>query len=101
MGSAAAEGESRATKAVSQALASPLLNDNDITGANYILLNITSGDEEVSMDEIDEISKLYCSFEKSEIYRNPSLMRMQIGNVSEYYVRINLTFVDTNIKYTM
>ena len=55
MGSAAAEGESRATKAVSQALASPLLNDNDITGANYILLNITSGDEEVSMDEIDEI----------------------------------------------
>lgn len=56
MGSAAAEGENRAVKAVSQALASPLLNDNDITGANYILLNITSGDEEVSMDEIDEIT---------------------------------------------
>lgn len=57
MGSAAAEGESRAVKAVSQALASPLLNDNDITGANYILLNITSGDEEVAMDEIDEITE--------------------------------------------
>lgn len=56
MGSAAAEGENRAVKAVSQALASPLLNDNDITGANYILLNITSGQEEVSMDEIDEIT---------------------------------------------
>ena len=56
MGSAAAEGDSRAVKAVSQALASPLLNDNDITGANYILLNITSGEEEVSMDEIDEIT---------------------------------------------
>lgn len=56
MGSASAEGEGRAVKAVSQALASPLLNDNDITGANYILLNITSGDEEVSMDEIDEIT---------------------------------------------
>ena len=56
MGSAAAEGEGRSVKAVSQALASPLLNDNDITGANYILLNITSGDEEVSMDEIDEIT---------------------------------------------
>tara|TARA_R110002096_G_scaffold72174_4_gene172215 strand:- start:66547 stop:68094 length:1548 start_codon:yes stop_codon:yes gene_type:complete len=56
MGSAAAEGDGRAVKAVSQALASPLLNDNDITGANYILLNITSGDEEVSMDEIDEIT---------------------------------------------
>ncbi len=57
MGSAAAEGEGRAVKAVNQALASPLLNDNDITGANYILLNITSGDEEVSMDEIDEITE--------------------------------------------
>lgn len=56
MGSASAEGEGRAVKAVSQALASPLLNDNDITGANYILLNITSGQEEVSMDEIDEIT---------------------------------------------
>jgi len=56
MGSAQAEGEGRSVKAVSQALASPLLNDNDITGANYILLNITSGEEEVSMDEIDEIT---------------------------------------------
>lgn len=56
MGSSAAEGEGRAVKAVSQALASPLLNDNDITGANYILLNITSGQEEVTMDEIDEIT---------------------------------------------
>lgn len=57
MGSASAEGEGRATKAVSQALASPLLNDNDISGANYILLNITSGEEEVSMDEVDEITE--------------------------------------------
>lgn len=57
MGSALAEGENRATKAVSQALASPLLNDNDITGARYILLNITSGEEEVSMDEVDEITE--------------------------------------------
>ncbi len=57
MGSASAEGEGRAVKAVSHALTSPLLNDNDITGANYILLNITSGDEEVTMDEIDEITE--------------------------------------------
>lgn len=56
MGSAAAEGEDRATKAVSQALASPLLNDNDIKGAKYILLNICSGEDEISMDEVDEIT---------------------------------------------
>jgi cell division protein FtsZ len=57
MGSAYAEGENRAIKAVSQAMASPLLNDNDITGANYILLNITSGTDEITMDEIDEITE--------------------------------------------
>ncbi len=56
MGSAYAEGEDRAIKAVTQALSSPLLNDNDITGANYILLYITSGEEEITMDEISEIT---------------------------------------------
>lgn len=56
MGSAAAEGESRATQAVQQALSSPLLNDNDISGAQYVLLNITYGDKEVLMDEITEIT---------------------------------------------
>ncbi len=56
MGSAAAEGENRATIAVQQALNSPLLNDNDISGAQYVLLNITYGDKEVLMDEITEIT---------------------------------------------
>lgn len=56
MGSAAAEGENRAIMAVQEALASPLLNDNNIEGANYILLNITSGEDEVLMDEITEIT---------------------------------------------
>ncbi|MFT6716653.1 MAG: cell division protein FtsZ [Saprospiraceae bacterium] len=56
MGSAAVEGENRAIIAVQEALASPLLNDNNIEGANYILLNITSGEEEVLMDEITEIT---------------------------------------------
>lgn len=56
MGSAAVEGENRALEAVKAALASPLLNDNQITGAKNILLNITSGTEEVLMDEIDIIS---------------------------------------------
>ena len=40
MGSASAEGDNRALKAVEQALESPLLNDNDISGAEYVLLNI-------------------------------------------------------------
>ncbi len=56
MGSASAEGEDRARKAVEKALESPLLNDNDISGAEYVLLNISYGTEEVLMDEISEIT---------------------------------------------
>ncbi len=56
MGSALAEGEDRAIVAVKEALTSPLLNDNDINGASYVLLNITYGDKEVMMDEITEIT---------------------------------------------
>ena len=56
MGSAQGEGENRAMDAVVKALSSPLLNDNEINGANFILLNITSGEEEITMDEIDEIT---------------------------------------------
>ena len=56
MGQAVAEGQERATKAVTQALASPLLNDNDIKGAKFVLLNITHGDEEPLMDEITLIT---------------------------------------------
>ena len=57
MGSAQAEGEDRAMEAVNAALASPLLNDNDITGANYILLNISyCSSNEITMDEMGEIT---------------------------------------------
>lgn len=56
MGCAQAEGENRAIEAVKMALASPLLNDNDIEGANNVLLYITSGEEEITMDEVTEIT---------------------------------------------
>jgi len=56
MGSAAAEGEDRALEAVKAALTSPLLMDNDIAGARYVLLNITYGSNQVMMDEITEIT---------------------------------------------
>jgi cell division protein FtsZ len=57
LGSGMAEGENRAIEAVQQALASPLLNDNDIAGAKYVLLNITYGEnQEASMDEISDIT---------------------------------------------
>ncbi|MCF8225717.1 MAG: cell division protein FtsZ [Bacteroidales bacterium] len=56
LGSASADGEDRAVKAIESALASPLLNNNEITGAKSILLNITSGKKEITMDEISEVT---------------------------------------------
>lgn len=58
MGSATEEGEGRAIKAAAKAIASPLLNNVDITGAQKILLSIMSGEEEeLSMDELSEITE--------------------------------------------
>ena len=56
MGAGSASGEGRAQKAVTLALESPLLNDNDITGARQVLLNITVGSDEILMDEIMDIT---------------------------------------------
>ena len=56
MGSAVASGEKRALRAVENALISPLLNDNDISGARHVLLNIMSGSDDIEMDEFGEIT---------------------------------------------
>ncbi len=56
MGSAMASGDRRALRAVEQSLNSPLLNDNDITGARHVLLNIMSGSDDIDMDEFGEIT---------------------------------------------
>lgn len=56
MGSAVASGDRRAISAVEQALNSPLLNDNDISGARHVLLNIMSGSDDIDMDEFGEIT---------------------------------------------
>ena len=58
MGAGVAEGENRAEKAIKDAIHSPLLNDSNIEGAKNILLYITSGTDEVSLDEVDEILEI-------------------------------------------
>jgi len=57
LGAATVEGENRAQRAIEEALTSPLLNDNDISGAKWILINISSaeGDFEHTLDEMDII----------------------------------------------
>jgi len=56
MGMAEAEGEDRAIRAAQEALSSPLLNDSDIKGAKFVLLNIALGDRQMQMDEMTEIT---------------------------------------------
>ena len=57
MGQAQATGENRAIEAVTEALDSPLLNDNEIYGAEQVLLKIVtgSGDDEIKMSELSKI----------------------------------------------
>lgn len=57
MGTGIAEGENRALQAIDNALSSQLLDDNDIFGAKGILLYVTSGKNEVTMDEFAQITE--------------------------------------------
>ena len=58
MGSGSGQGEDRAVSAIKNALLSPLLNNNDIQGANDILINITSNpNKEATMSEVDSIQE--------------------------------------------
>jgi cell division protein FtsZ len=63
LGSAAEEGENRAQMAIENAINSPLLNDNDIKGAKWILININSseGEHEFTMDEVEIIQNYLLS----------------------------------------
>ena len=56
MGSATASGPHRAREVIEKTINSPLLNNNDIKGASNVLLNITSGKEEITVDEIGNIT---------------------------------------------
>lgn len=56
MGTGVADGDHRAQKAIDMALSSPLLEDTTIQGAQHILVNITSGTKEVTMEEITIIT---------------------------------------------
>jgi cell division protein FtsZ len=73
LGSSSVEGENRAQRAIEEALNSPLLNDNDIKGAKWILININSceGDFECTMDELEIIN---------------SYLRMQAGEKTDVIV---------------
>lgn len=57
MGSARGSGENRAREVAEAAMSSPLLNHKDISGAKNVLLNITSGNKEVTLTETYQITQ--------------------------------------------
>ena len=63
LGNAEASGENRAQLAIAEAMNSPLLNDSDIQGAKWILININSatGEHEFTMDEVEVIQSYLLS----------------------------------------
>jgi cell division protein FtsZ len=93
MGSAAAEGDNRAVRAAELALDSPLLNDNHIEGARYILLNITSGNTEVTMDEVGEIN----DFIQAQAGQSAEII-MGIGNDATLGDKVGVTIIATGFK---
>ena len=93
MGSATAEGEDRARIAVNDALSSPLLNDNKIAGASDILLYISSGKDEITFDEVTEITE----FIQEEAGQNAEIiwgngMDETLGN------KISITLIATGFE---
>ena len=93
MGTGTASGEDRAIKAVQQALTSPLLNDNDINGTESMLLNITSGTEEITMDEIGEIA----DYVNSEVGSSPNII-WGTGNDESLGESISITIIATGFE---
>jgi cell division protein FtsZ len=95
MGTGLAEGDGRSITAIEKALASPLLNNNDIKGAKNILLHITSGDAEITMDEIGEITDFIqnkAGFEADLIWGNG--IDSNLGN------QISVTVIATGFNST-
>lgn len=93
MGSATAEGEDRAIRAIEAALTSPLLNNNEITGARSILLNITSGNKEITMDEISEITDYVVASSSKE-----SSLIWGMGHDPNLEEKIGVTVIATGFK---
>ncbi len=96
LGSATAEGEDRAQRAIEDAVNSPLLNDSEIRGAKWILVNITSaeGDHEITMDEEDTIM----SYLRQEAGEDADVIK-GIGFDDSLGARVGVTIIATGFEH--
>ncbi len=93
MGSATASGTNRASEAIAKALDSPLLNDNKIKGATNVLLLIVSGVEEITIDEIGEIS----DFIQNEAGNGANII-MGVGDDESLEDAVSITVIATGFN---
>lgn len=96
LGSAQAEGEDRAQKAIEEALNSPLLNDSDIRGAKWVLVNINSGvgEHECTMDEFEIIN----NFLRGQSGENTDLI-IGTGYDTTLGNKIGITLIATGFEF--
>jgi len=96
LGNAACDGENRAQRAIEEALNSPLLNDNDIRGAKWILININSaeGEHEFTMDEVEIIQNhlLSQAGEETDVI-------LGLGYDNTLGSKIGITLIATGFQY--
>ena len=97
LGKAEAEGENRAQIAIEESINSPLLNDNDIKGAKWILINInsTEGDYETTMDELETIN---CYLREQSGEDTDVIMGM--GYDDSLDKKISITIVATGFEHS-
>lgn len=96
LGNAACDGENRAQRAIEQALNSPLLNDNEIRGAKWILININSaeGEHEFTMDEVDIIQNYLIS----QAGENTDVI-LGLGYDNSLGEKLGITLIATGFQY--
>ncbi len=94
MGSGTASGDNRAKDAIIDALDSPLLNDNKISGAKNVLLLIVSGTNEITIDEIGEINDHI----QTEAGHNANII-MGVGEDEKLGEAISVTIIATGFNY--
>lgn len=94
MGSGTASGENRAKDAIIDALDSPLLNDNKITGAKNVLLLIVSGTNEITIDEIGEVNDHI----QTEAGHNANII-MGVGEDESLGDAISVTIIATGFNF--
>jgi cell division protein FtsZ len=96
LGNAEASGENRAQQAIEEAMNSPLLNDNDIKGAKWILININSaaGEHEFTMDEVEVIQ----NYLLSQAGENTDVI-LGMGYDSTLGDRIGITLIATGFEH--